>query len=93
MSCIDLNMFDRTQGNPHLQSPSGWRDGRTYVAVPSPVVGTSSPTTAPEVCPNFSIGILEELTMGTTVTAFHLNVPICIKGPPYLQNDTINNLL
>jgi len=61
-------MFDRTQGSPHLQSPGSWRSGRTYVTVPSPVVGTTSCTAAPEVCPHFRIEILEEPTMRTTVT-------------------------
>jgi hypothetical protein len=93
MSCIDMNIFDRTQGNPHMQSTGSWRNGRTYITVPLPVVGATSCTTAPEVCPHFSIEILEELTVRITMGICLLSVPICIKGPPCLQNDTINSLL
>jgi hypothetical protein len=88
MSPIDLNVFDRTQGSPHLQSPGSWGNDRTYVTLPPPS-GTRSATTAPEVCPNLSIGIFEVLTVRTTVTAVRLSVPVRVKGPPYLQNDTI----
>lgn len=57
-----------------MQSSGSWRNGRTYFTVPTP----------PEVCPHFSIEILEELTMRITARICVLSVPICIKGTTIL---------